>query len=473
MSNQESMSQNQAIKQVINQLQDPISIDEFVARVLKLWPSKAKNPGATIRKTLKWEAIGKSLIYMDKKTIAPISSALQGVTFRILLSRQEAQQGILQVYPAFTHFLTGDDAAAQVELFDASGQVIPTPIIPLEKTSDSIFGRSTYEVDAFDLNQWFRQRGVKRNDSLLITVLNWQKRQFRLAHEPAKVYKKRRREIQERNQQLADILFDMLENARDEDIRGSEAILTAYARLPDPTGYPGDHWLNVIDKDDRIQWDGYKITYPDKMSPFDRMFRDQEEPLVEEAAYTATEGEQVYRFKAYLKHRKGLWRRIDIQGKQTLGELDRLLRNAFEHDWDHMSGFWKLVRRGQSRRFREVDLGDLNPFGEGSAAEVAIAGLELEIGQELKYVYDFGDWIEHRLTLEAINEPETDIKYPYLVEQNKPRYRYCRHCKSKGRKQVATWICIECSNQEQTEVLACETCISEYHEDHHADEVLY
>ena len=45
----------------------------------------------------------------------------------------------------------------------------------------------------------------------------------------------------------------------------------------------------------------------------------------------------------------------------------------FEHDWDHMSGFWKLVRRGQSRRFREVDLGSFNPFGEGEAADLTIA----------------------------------------------------------------------------------------------------
>ena len=50
MSNQESMSKSEAIEQVIDQLQGPISIDEFVAQVLALWPSKAKNPGSTIRK---------------------------------------------------------------------------------------------------------------------------------------------------------------------------------------------------------------------------------------------------------------------------------------------------------------------------------------------------------------------------------------------------------------------------------------
>lgn len=40
----------------------------------------------------------------------------------------------------------------------------------------------------------------------------------------------------------------------------------------------------------------------------------------------------VYRFKAALKYRKGLWRRIEIKGSQTLYKLDRILREVFHHD---------------------------------------------------------------------------------------------------------------------------------------------
>ena len=37
--------------------------------------------------------------------------------------------------------------------------------------------------------------------------------------------------------------------------------------------------------------------------------------------------EQVYRFKVALKLRKRLWRRIEVKGAQTLGELDRIIRD--------------------------------------------------------------------------------------------------------------------------------------------------
>ncbi len=131
------------------------------------------------------------------------------------------------------------------------------------------------------------------------------------------------------------------------------------------------------------------------------------------------------------------------------------------------------MRRGKSKRVREVDLGDIEPFGGGSGADVHVAGLGLKPGDELKYVYDFGDWIEHLITLEEIVEPEARAEYPRIVEQNKPQYQYCQSCKAQGRKTVATWVCIECSDEQQREVLVCEECLMAEHEDHYAEEVVY
>ena len=48
--------------------------------------------------------------------------------------------------------------------------------------------------------------------------------------------------------------------------------------------------------------------------------------------------EKVYVFKVALKYRKGLWRRIEIKGDQTLADLDHIIRIAFNHDtWDHLT----------------------------------------------------------------------------------------------------------------------------------------
>ncbi len=41
-----------------------------------------------------------------------------------------------------------------------------------------------------------------------------------------------------------------------------------------------------------------------------------------EESFSAAEGQQVYRFKAALRYQPGLWRTIEIQGRQTLAEFD-------------------------------------------------------------------------------------------------------------------------------------------------------
>jgi hypothetical protein len=264
----------------------------------------------------------------------------------------------------------------------------------------------------------------------------------------------------------------MLENSRYEAIRISNAVPTAYARLSDPHGYPGSHWLEVVQRDERMRTDGWEIRYSDSRSPFERMLLEEES--ISETSFPAAQGRQVYRFKAALWHRASLWRTMEIQGQQTLAEFDAILRDAFDHDFsDHLSGFWKRVRRGKSKRFREVDIGDINPLGEGSGSEVHIAGLGLEPGDELKYVYDFGDWIEHRITLEEILDPEAGAEYPRIVAQNKPRYRYCETCRAQGLKTRATWICLECSDREEREIVLCEKCLTREHEEHYAEEILY
>jgi hypothetical protein len=146
------------------------------------------------------------------------------------------------------------------------------------------------------------------------------------------------------------------------------------------------------------------------------------------------------------------------------------MRDAFDHDWsDHLSEF-SLYMGG---RRRPAGLGHIEPWGGGEGRHPLISHLGLEVKDRLKYVYDFGDWIEHQLTLEAIDEPEADAEYPRQVGQNRPRYRYCEACKEKGRKTVATWICLECSNEQQRSVLVCEECLDAHHEDHYADELTY
>lgn len=145
--------------------------------------------------------------------------------------------------------------------------------------------------------------------------------------------------------------------------------------------------------------------------------------------------------KAEPKYRPKIWRMIEIQGKDTLSDFNKILVHVFEHDFDHLGGFWKLVpraaRQGAKRgvaRYREVDLGKVDPFGEGDAADVTIAELELAVGSRMKYVFDFGDWIEHVLTLEAIEPPQPNAEYPRQAKRNTPKYANCVEWSEKGKR---------------------------------------
>ena len=178
--------------------------------------------------------------------------------------------------------------------------------------------------------------------------------------------------------------------------------------------------------------------------------------------------EPVYRFRVALKYRRKLWRRIDVKGSQTLGDLDCIIREVFKHYvWDHLSEFFR------GRVWQSEVLGEVYPDGAGSGAEKRIDGLGLSERDKLEYVYDFGDDIQHIVTLEKIMEVEENVKYPRVVSRNKPKYSYCEVCEKLGKRTIATWICIECSNEAQQEVLVCEDCLMKEHEDHYAEEALY
>ncbi|MFQ6057870.1 MAG: hypothetical protein ACE5MB_03190 [Anaerolineae bacterium] len=472
MAKEKSITLREAVGEILAQLDGPISLDEFTERILALWPSKAKNPRASIRNHLRWEGVGKTLVFLDRQTIVPLHVAMRGVRFRIPLSRQEVKRGVLIIDPSFHYFLRREIPHQDVHLLDASGRLLPTRVVTLKQKVKTILEPFTRELPAFDLGDWFRAHRVRRNDSILVTVEDWGAGRFRLEHEPAR--RRRHQEIERKNQELADLIFEMLEAARDEYVFAEAAVTTAYARMSDPRGYPGDHWVEVITRDPRMRWDGVAIRYSDYRSLLERVLLGEEERGFREKSFSPAQARQVYRFKAALRYRPGLWRRIEIQGGQTLAEFDMILRDTFQHDpFDHLSGFWKRVRRGTGKRFREMDLGDINPFGEGSGADLRVAGLGLAPGDQLKYVYDFGDWVEHLITLEEIVEPEEGAKYPRVIARNRPRHRYCVECKAEGRKTVATWICIDCSNAQQRDVLLCEECLDTGHEDHYATELVY
>ena len=471
---EKKMTLAQAAKQVVSALDAPISEEEFIERVFEIYPTKAKTPTSSLKNTLRFDLDGEVLIYLDKEKIIPLNKFISGVRIRIPVDGQMAGDGYITAdalqpfYPGWRYW--------QKEIFfqNKNEEVIPTKSVTIKldipEDVPGIFTRD--EAKAYEILEWFIENDVQEGDSIIVTAKRWDP--FIGLLECEKRQDRRQEKIEAFNKEFADTLFDLLENSRDERIYVRHALPKVYALLSDPYGYPGDHWRQILEKDGRMLFTGFDITYADmyEFDPFEP-FSDEQLSRINKN-YDENQAGIVYRFKAFPEYTKKIWREIEIRGNQTLSTLDSILRDAFQHDPDdHLGGFWKRVPRGNTKRFREVDLGTINPFEEGDGAEIRIGSLDLKVGDQLKYVYDFGDWLEHFLALEETSAVQKGIEYPRIVAQNKPRYRYCPSCKEKGKKTIATMLCIECSNRQQKDIEVCENCFDEKHEEHYGVEILY
>ena len=467
--------------------QGPLPVNEIAGRMLELHPSQAKKPYQAMLKYIR-QANGRLLVYLDPDTVLPMRLAYQGARFRQPLDRETVNKGTVNISESLLSYLPLNFPIEKVRFIDQDGSPISFQVKAVSQKTKTIFGEDVLTSQHANLSAWFRSRHVYQRDHLLFTILDWENGIFRLEHE--RVQQRDGKLLEQRNQLLVDLFFNLLEIETYEEVSIRQAVPTVYAHLPDKSGCPPFHWMIALMQDGRMTTDGFSIQYSDRgFSPFERMIRQAvgETTVAKPQPVSSEQGKQVYRFRAELAYRPNLWRVIEIQGKQTLKDLDYELRLVFGHDtYDHLGGFWKLIPRGSKENslqlkhrarkkanYREIELGDVDPMGGGDGARTKIAGLELAVGGKLKYVYDFGDWIEHYLTLEVIREPQPGAKYPREAERNQPEFVYCIECQKKGQQTVAKWICLECSTGPDEEMVLCQKCADKHDEEHHIEEILY
>jgi hypothetical protein len=471
---------DQAIEKILREREasGPMPVLELAQKIVAVRPSTAKDPVKAAEKKVR-EAIGRQLVYLDSKTILPLQIAWQGARFRMDLSREEVNKGFFNADAALSFYLPQGFNLANLRLVDADVQAIKFKVNAINKKVKGIFG--TFEETFYycHISEWLRAHKSSPKDHLLFTILDRENGVLKMEHEP---YKQINAELlKRRNRLLADILYELLENSSGEQILLNEALPTAYARLPEKDGYPPYHWVMLLSSDERMATSGWDIVYRDgKKSMLDALFEEVSgnKPKPQKKSVSKEQKEQVFRFKAELKYRPKIWRAIEIQGKNTLSDFNRILVDVFDHDFDHLGGFWKLVPRGGTKRgvarFREVDLGSVDPFGEGDGADVSIAELELAVGNKMKYVFDFGDWIEHVLTLEAIEPSQPNAKYPCEAKRNTPKYANCVECLKKGKETTAIYVCLTCTKNPEEERLLCEGCVEKHEsKEHYVEKILY
>jgi Plasmid pRiA4b ORF-3-like protein len=119
-----------------------------------------------------------------------------------------------------------------------------------------------------------------------------------------------------------------------------------------------------------------------------------------------------YIFKVSLG--KKLWRKIKISHNHTLEDLHLAIQKAFNFDNDHLYSFFMDAKRYSKHAFHSPNSDD-EPWTDDDEAKIGKLGLYNM--QRILYLFDYGDSWEFEVQLTGINENETPVKKPQIIEK--------------------------------------------------------
>ena len=103
-----------------------------------------------------------------------------------------------------------------------------------------------------------------------------------------------------------------------------------------------------------------------------------------------------------------LWRRVLVPGGYTLDRVHRVLQYAMGWQDQHLHSFEIAgTLYGEPDPHDELDLRD-----ELDIRLDAVVG----VGDRFRYTYDYGDWWEHVVSVEAVFPAEPGERYPICLE---------------------------------------------------------
>jgi len=103
-----------------------------------------------------------------------------------------------------------------------------------------------------------------------------------------------------------------------------------------------------------------------------------------------------------------VWRRVALPGAYTLDRVHRVIQYAMGWQNCHLHSF----------EVEGIQYGQPDPEGELELRDEMETRLDAVAGKDshLAYTYDFGDWWEHDVAVEAIYPAEPDERYPVCLE---------------------------------------------------------
>lgn len=106
-----------------------------------------------------------------------------------------------------------------------------------------------------------------------------------------------------------------------------------------------------------------------------------------------------------------IWRRIAISAERPLADLSDLILEAFEFDSDHLDMFLYKDYMGRTLEIK-------HPYTEEPpiTTEVQIGDVPIAVGNNMTYVFDFGDWWEFEVQLEQVKSEDTRVDCEEILE---------------------------------------------------------
>jgi hypothetical protein len=122
---------------------------------------------------------------------------------------------------------------------------------------------------------------------------------------------------------------------------------------------------------------------------------------------------EIYTFKVSLKESPRIWRKIEINGNQTLHQLHKAIFRAFDRFDEHLYAFFLSNKPWDSSSEYGIPDPESNTK---NAKRVRINSLSLRINSKFLYLFDFGDEWWHSIRLFSIKEDKPKGTYPRVVE---------------------------------------------------------
>lgn len=233
------------LQELAQEYDDVVAEREIFERVLRRRPSRARDPFASIRERLRFDAAESGWVRLGDGTLMPLRVALAGLRFRVKPDVHEAAIGALlrtRLTPFVPlnhdHFILKDSAGLPLPMAHTSVTVV-----------DDFFGPT--ELPALDLSDWMRGVELYDDDSIVVTIEQASPLTLRLEHEPRWSF--RADDVRQQEQELLDSVVARVANSRSLPLTASEAVLPAYARASWRTAYPGRPWQELVASDPRLQ----------------------------------------------------------------------------------------------------------------------------------------------------------------------------------------------------------------------------